>query len=186
MSVTFEEIVRAWLLHYDDRLPNNRVAKREAFMVLLGNLAEHGFGKDDLNISKRDKIIKSCVNLNHKNKSKLRKWVSITLNDLEAAILIYYPVVKIREDVVTPEMKAKNEGMGQKAEESKKLKTSKDGNDDENEEESNLEDMLSDDVVLTPKKSKDDTFEITDDILGEDTGPEITYDKDFLKRLGLE
>lgn len=187
MAATFDEIVRAWLLHYDDRLPSDRKSRREAFIILLGNLADHGFGKEDLNVSKKDKIIRSCVNLNHKNKSKLKKWISITVNDLEAAIIIYYPTITIRNDVVTSEMEAKLEGMEQKAEESKKLRTEdSDDEDDSGFENESIESILGESEEKPKKTTKEKTFKITDEILGEDDGPEVIYDKDFMKRLGLE
>ncbi len=179
---TFEEVVRAWLLHYNDRLPNDRTARREAFIVLLGNLLDHGFGKEDLNISKKDKIIKSCVNLNHRNKSKLRKWVSITLNDLEAAILIFYPTIKIRENVVTPEMVFKLESMAQAAEESKKLKTAEDETDSEDYKELDIQDL----ITGTRQEKQEKILEITDDEFADDEGPEVVYDTEFMKRFGLE
>src|SRR5277367_5856008 len=110
MSATFEEIIRAWMLHYDDRLPSDRKERREAFITLLGNLSDHGYGKEEINNSRKEKIIKSCVNPNHKNKSKLRKWVSIIVNDLEAALIIFYPTIKIRDNIVTEEMSSKLAG----------------------------------------------------------------------------
>ena len=54
MSATFEEIVRAWLLSYDDRLPNDKKSRREAFIVLLANLADHGHSKEELSNSKKE------------------------------------------------------------------------------------------------------------------------------------
>jgi hypothetical protein len=188
MAATFEEVVRAWLLYYDDRLPSDRRARREAFIILLGNLADHSYSKEDITLSKKEKIIKYCVNPNHKNKSKLKKWVSIIVNDLEAAILIYYPVVKIRDDVMTPEMDAKLENMDRRAEESKKLKTSDDDIEDNVPEEFSIEDSRPLDIrdALKNPGKEEETFEITDDMLGDIEGPEVVYDKDFMKRFGLE
>jgi hypothetical protein len=78
---TFEEIVRAWTLEYDERLPSDRKERIKAFIVLLGNLQDHGFGKEELNNSKKEKIVRSCVNPNHHNKQKLKKWISLVVND---------------------------------------------------------------------------------------------------------
>jgi hypothetical protein len=100
-QVSFDEILKAWTLEYDERLPSDRRARREAFIILFGNLQDHGFGKEELNTSKKEKIVRSCVNPNHKDKKRLRNWISMVLNDLESAILIYYGTVKIRKDVVT-------------------------------------------------------------------------------------
>src|ERR1700676_4060506 len=119
---TFEEILKAWTLEYDERLPSERTARREAFFTLLGNLQDHGFTKEELNTSKKEKIVRSCVNPNHKDKKRLRSWVSMVLNDLESAIIIYYGTVKIRRDGVTPEMSAKLESIAKRAEETKALR----------------------------------------------------------------
>ena len=87
-QASFEEVVRAWLLDYDGRLPNSNRERKEAFLVLLVNLANYGYGKEELNTGKKEKIVRSCVNPNHHNKKKLRVWISIVVNDLEDAILI--------------------------------------------------------------------------------------------------
>lgn len=190
MSATFEEIVRAWTLHYDDRLPTDRKERREAFINLLGNLKEHGFGKSELNTSKKEKIIKFCVNPNHKNRSKLRKWVSILVNDLEAAILLYYPTIEIKTNFVTTEISSKLSDMQRKAEESKQL-TNSSGQEDLNEtdEEFSIDDNLPLDIkgaIENPVKPKQKEFEITDQMLDEMDGPECIYDPDFMKKLGIE
>ena len=48
-QASFEEVVRAWLLDYDGRLPSNARERKEAFLVLLANLANYGYGKEELN-----------------------------------------------------------------------------------------------------------------------------------------
>jgi len=178
------------MLHYDDRLPSDRKERREAFITLLGNLSDHGYGKEEINSSRKEKIIKSCVNPNHKNKSKLRKWVSIIVNDLEAALIIFYPTIKIRDNIVTEEMSSKLAGMERKAEEQRALKTV---DDNDSEEESDGTFSLEDhtpldirDAIENPIAPKQEEFEITDDMLDEMDGPEVVYDPNFMKKLGLE
>jgi hypothetical protein len=190
MQPTFDEIVRAWTLHYDDRLPTDRKERREAFVNLLGNLKEHGFGRTELNTSKKERIIKFCVNPNHKNKSKLKKWVSILVNDLEAAILLYYPVIEIKTHFVTNDISSKLSELERKAEESKKLTNSSDKDDEDDSEEGfSIEDNTPLDIkgaIENPVKPRQNEFDITDEMLDQMDGPEPVYDPDFMKKLGLE
>lgn len=185
---TFEEIVRAWVLYYDDRLPSDRKERREAFITLLGNLADHGYDKQELTNNKKEKIIKFCLNPNYRDKKKLRSWFNLLVNDLEAAILIFYPIIKIRDNVVTPEMQTKLENMERKAEETKALKTNTPSNDSEETELTidEVRDTLDDPELTVSKPSKIRDFEITDDMLSDIEGPEIIYDPNFYKDLGIE
>lgn len=187
-EVTFDEIVRAWLLHYDDRLPSDRVERREALIILLDNLLDHGYNKESLTLSKKERIVKYCVNPNHKNKKKLRAWVAMLVNDLEAAILIKYPVVKIRTDGITPEIKIKLDAMEKKAEEQRALKTEDDDDDEEDSGEFSIEDHMPlniRDAVENPVKPPE-SFRITKETLGEMETPEILWDEDFAKKMGLD
>lgn len=184
---TFEEIVRAWILFYDDRLPSDRKARREAFITLLGNLDDHGYTREEVSTtSKKEKIVRVCVNPFH-NKNKLKKWSSMVVNDLEAAILIYYPIVKIRDNVVTQEMQAKLESMDRKAEESRALR--KHDNDDSEDADGgpiNLEtDPIDIDIVVKEAmKSKQTEFDITDEFIKEHgLNQEVIWDEDFEKNL---
>lgn len=187
-QASFEEVVRAWLLDYDGRLPSERRERKEAFLVLLGNLATYGYGKEELNSGKKEKIVRSCVNPNHNHKKKLRIWISMVVNDLEDAILIYYGSVKINRDVITPEMSSKLDGLEKRAEETKALRTP---NTDDSEEEDtfSLEGSVLDiegavrDAVANPKPIPKETFEITDDLFDETEGPEVVWDHDFMKKL---
>jgi hypothetical protein len=188
MQPTFEEIVRAWLLHYDDRLPSDRRERREAFIVLLGNLQDHGYSKEEITSSRREKIIRSCVNPFH-NKQKLKKWVSLLVNDLEAAVLIFYPTIKIRDDVVTSDMIAKLDSMTQRAEESRALRTVSNG-EEGSDSEFNLLELSNSDKLDIPEAIKNEPkvkdFAITDDMLDEMEAPEVIWDEDFYKKMGLE
>jgi hypothetical protein len=186
VQTNFDEIVRAWLLHYDDRLPSDRRARREAFIVLLGNLKDHGFDKEALTNGRKEKIIRSCVNPFH-NKQKLKKWVSILVNDLDSAILIFYPTIKIREDVVTSEMSEKLASMSQKAEESRALRTAEDS------EEHEIADINLLDLAKTAEireavqnQPKVKEFAFTEEMLDEMETPEVIWDEDFYKKLGIE
>jgi hypothetical protein len=187
-QASFEEVVRAWLLDYDGRLPNGNRERKEAFLVLLVNLANYGYGKEELNTGKKEKIVRSCVNPNHHNKKKLRVWISIVVNDLEDAILIYYGNIKINRDVITPEMSAKLDGLDKKAEETRALRTEDNG--EEEEDTFSLENHVPLDIesavkdaVANPTKPKQETFEITDDLLKDTEGPTIVWDEDFMKKL---
>ena len=188
---TFEEILKAWTLEYDEYIPNERRARIEAFIVLLGNLQDHGFGKEELNTSKKEKIVRSCVNPNYRHKQKLKSWISMVLKDYESAIQIYYKIVKIRTDVMTPEMSAQLESMEKRADEVKALKKS--NRDEESDDLSydpdkplDLEGETLDidnavkDVVNNPRP---ETFEITDDLFEDNEGPNIVWDEDFMKKL---
>ncbi len=189
-QATFEEVVRAWLLDYDGRLPNSNRERKEAFLVLLANLANYGYGKEELNTGKKEKIVRSCVNPNHHNKKKLRVWISIVVSDLEDAILIYYGNIKINRDVITPEMSAKLDGLEKKAEETRALKT-EDTEDleDEGEQPLDLEGQVLDiegavkDAVANPTPAPKETFEITDEMLDQMEAPDILIDEDFFKKL---
>ncbi len=191
-SPTFEEIVKAWVLEYDERLPNDRRERREAFIVLLGNLRDHGFGKEEFNTSRKEKIVRSCVNPNHKDKNRLKRWVSMVVNDLDSAISIYYGTVKIRRDVVTPEMSAKLDSMELKAAEVKargKRSDQGEDSDDSYDYDKPLDIEHSDplDIENTVKEAvanpKQESFEITDDMFSESDGPEIVWDEDFTKKM---
>jgi hypothetical protein len=186
---SFEEIVRAWTLEYDERLPSDRKERREAFIVLLGNLKDHGYGKEELNNSRKEKIVRSCVNPNHHNKKKLRTWISMVVNDLDAAVLIFFGTVKIRRDVVTAEMQAKLESMERRAEETKALKSPDVDQEDDGsnpDKPLDLENEALDiessvkDAIENPKK---ETFEITEEMLESMDSPEIVWDEDFMKKL---
>jgi len=190
-NVSFEEVVRAWLLEYDDRLPNDKKDRIEAFIVLLGNLAEYGFKKEDITNTRKEKIVRSCVNPNH-HKSKLKIWVSMVVQAFEAAVLIYYGTVKIKKDVVTPEMAAKIDSIGQKAEEGRELRSPSASHDDNHDPDAplNLEgdpidiDIAVRQAVRNPGDAPE--FEITDAMLDGMDGPEIVWDADFNKKLGIE
>lgn len=190
-QATFEEVVRAWLLDYDGRLPSSNRERKEAFLVLLANLATYGYGKEELNTGKKEKIVRSCVNPNHHNKKKLRTWISIVVSDLEDAILIYYGNIKINRDVITPEMSAKLDGLEKRAEETKALRTSDNsGNEADEEDAFSLENHVPLDIegvvkdaVANPKPMPKETFEITDEMLDQMDAPEILIDEDFMKKL---
>ena len=188
-NVSFEEIVRAWILEYDDRFPSDKKDRIEAFVVLLGNLEVHGFKKEDITNSRKEKIVRSCVNPNH-HKNKLKIWVSMVVQAFEAASLIYYGTVKIRKDVVTPEMQAKIDSVGQK-EESREPRQSTGS--DENADPDvplNLEaDPIDIDVAVkqaVKNPNGEPEFEITDEMLDSMDGPNIVWDVDFNKKLGIE
>jgi len=185
---TFEEIVRAWILSYDDRLPSDRSERIEALITLLGNLKDHQFEKEDLTTNRRRLIVHACVNPNH-HKSKLKIWISMVLNALEAAIIIYYDTVKIRKDVVTPEMQAKIQAMAQKAEDTKKLRSSTDTPDDDNaKEDDDLldidQDLIEIDQAVKNAVDKKPEFEITDDFIKQHgLHQEVVWDDDFEKSM---
>ena len=189
LQASFEEVVRAWLLDYDGRLPSNNRERREALLILLANLANYGYGKDELNTGKKEKIVRSCVNPNHHNKKKLRTWISIVVNDLEDAIQIYYGSVKINRDVITPEMSAKLDGLDKRAEETKALRTEDNDDSDEEGDSFSLEGRPLDiegavkDAIANPKPIVKETFEITDEMLKDMDAPEILIDEDFMKKL---
>ena len=189
-QATFEEVVRGWLLDYDGRLPSERRERKEAFIVLLGNLSNYGYGKDELNSSKKEKIVRSCVNPNHYNKKKLSIWISMVVNDLENAILIYYGSVKINRDVITPEMSAKLDSIERRAEETRALRTADNNDSDDSEENTfSLEGQAIDiegavrDAVANPKPVPVETFEIKDEMFDESEGPEVVWDNDFMKKM---
>jgi len=186
---TFEEILKAWVLHYDERLPSDRKERREAFIILFGNLQDHGFGKEELNTGKKEKIVRSCVNPNHRDKKRLKNWISMVLNDLESAILIYYGTVKIRTDVVTAEMTAKLEGMEVKAAEHKAMKKGDNGESQDNGQEDafTLEETplnLEQQKTNTPTDPK--VVVTTDEELEQMNGPEADWDSDLIKELGIK
>lgn len=190
---TFEEILKAWVLDYDERLPTDRKERREAFIVLLGNLQDHGFGKEEINTSRKEKIVRSCVNPNHKNKQRLKRWISMVVNDLDSAVLIYYGTVKIRRDVVTPEMSAKLESMARKAEESKALaKPYNEAEDTENcdkplnLEEKTIIDIHGNRVPLSSTLVDAEVVVTSDEVLEQMSGPEVVWDEDLIEELGIK
>jgi hypothetical protein len=187
---SFEEIVRAWTLEYDERLPSDRKERREAFIVLLGNLKDHGYGKEELNNSRKEKIVRSCVNPNHHNKKKLRTWISMVVNDLDAAVLIFFGTVKIRRDVVTPEMQAKLESMEKRAEETKALKSPDTDQEDDGSDPDKPLDLEGEALDMTLDKAKPKTdvevVQVTDDMLQQMSGPEGNWDEDLIKELGIK
>jgi hypothetical protein len=192
MTATFEEVVRAWALDYDDRIPSDRRERREAFIVLLGNLADHGFKKEELTTSKKEKIVKSCVNPNHRDKKKLKSWIEMVVNDLESAVLIYYGTVKIRRDIITPEMESKLLSLEKRAEESRALRSVAIVPDEQitsSYENFNVDGAVRDafkEAIEYPMAVKEEIFEITDDLLGDVEGPKVEWDVDFMKKLESE
>lgn len=189
LQATFEEVIRAWLLDYDGRLPSERRERKEAFLVLLANLSTYGYAKEELNSGKKEKIVRTCVNPNHHNKKKLRTWISMVVNDLEDAILIYYGNIKINRDVITPEMSAKLDGLDKRAEETKALRTADNGEENEEEDTFSLEGQALDitgavrDAVSNPRPAPVETFEIKDDMFDDSEGPEVVWDTEFMKKL---
>jgi hypothetical protein len=190
-QVSFEEILKAWVLEYDERLPSDRRARREAFIVLFGNLQDHGFGKEELNSGRKEKIVRSCVNPNHKDKKRLKRWVSMVLNDLDMAILVYYGTVKIRRDVVTPEMSAKLESMETKAAEVKALRKP-DSEEAESEEDDSDKPLDLEETPLSFEQEKakplnDPKVVVTpDEVLEQMSGPEAQWDEALIKELGIK
>lgn len=189
---TFEEIVKAWVLEYDERLPNDRRERREAFIVLLGNLHDHGYGKEEFNTSRKEKIVRSCVNPNLKDKGRLKRWVSMVVNDLDSAVLIYYGTIKIRRDVITPEMSAKLESIELKAAEVRALRKPDSQEEilDDSDKPLDIGDNATLDIysvvkeaVNNPAPPTQEIFEITDDMFNESDGPEVVWDEDFMKKL---
>lgn len=191
MQASFEEVVRAWILDYDGRLPSERRERKEAFLVLLANLSTYGYGKEELNTGRKEKIIRSCVNPNHNNKKKLRTWISMVVNDLEDAILICYGNVKINRDVITPEMAAKLDGLEKRAEETKALRTADNGDSDDSDKPLDLEDKTVIDNFgnTVPLKSTliDPKVRVTtDEELEQMNGPEVVWDTDLIEELGIK
>ena len=195
-EVSFEEILRAWLLDYDGRVPSKPKDRTRAFLVLLGNLKKYNYNKQDLNKSRKEKIIRSCVNPNHYSKSKLRTWIDMALNDLENAILISFGGVKIDHNVVSAEEEAKLDNIEKKAGEIKSLKTA-DKEEVEDKEVDNDKPLDLDGVPLNIDREISDavenpsiiprkTFEITDEMFDESEGPTVVWDGDFRKKLGLD
>lgn len=189
-QASFEEVVRAWILDYDGRLPSERRERKEAFLVLLGNLEIYGYGKEELSTSKKEKIVRSCVNPNHNNKKKLKTWIFMVVDDLEDAILIRYGNIKINRDVITPEMTAKLDGLEKRAEETKALRTEDNGDSDSDSDKPlDLEEQSLDiegavkDAINNPTADPEETFEITDSMFGESEGPQVEWDNDFMKKL---
>ena len=78
--------------------------------------------------------------------------------------------------------------MERKAEETKALKTNTPSNDSEETELTidEVRDTLDDPELTVSKPSKIRDFEITDDMLSDIEGPEIIYDPNFYKDLGIE
>lgn len=187
----FEEIVKAWVLEYDERLPTDRRDRREAFIVLLGNLNDHGYGKEEFNTSRKEKIVRSCVNPNHKDKNRLKRWISMVVNDLDSAILIYYGTVKIRRDVVTSEMAAKLESMERKAEQTRSHKKT-----------DNTEENVTQEDPDKPLNLEEEPFKmefsytkpitdakitiVADEELDQMKGPEAEWDQDLINELGIK
>lgn len=186
MSASFDEILRAWILYYDDRLPSDRTERRKAFITLLGNLKDHGYNKDTLS-NKKEKIIRACVNPFH-NKQKLKRWVSMLVNDLDSAISIYYETVKIRDNVVTPEMSEKLCNLALRAEETKALRT--ENSEESNEPEENLLELSETDKIdisqAIDNQSQIKESAITNEMLDEMEAPEVVWDEDFYKKMGME
>jgi hypothetical protein len=184
MSVTFEEIVRAWLLEYDDRLPMDRRERQEAFVELLGNLKDYGYGKEELSNSKKEKIIKSSVNPNYRHKNKLKIWIDMAVKDLEAAILVFYKNVPIKKGYVTPEIAAKLDNLQNKAAESKALASN--SSEDAPDENFSIEDNTKLDMPTPPSKNDGGVIETTDEMLDQMDGPEAVWDNDLIKELGIK
>ncbi len=92
--------------NYDNRIPVARKERKDAFIILLYNLEEYGYDKESIDISRKEKIIRQCVNVNY-NKKKLKIWVTMALRDLEQAMLTYYNSVVIKRDPNNAELEAK-------------------------------------------------------------------------------
>lgn len=182
MQPTFEEIVRAWLLEYDDRLPMDCRARQEAFVELLGNLKEHGYDKETLNNSKKEKIIKGSVNQNYRHKNKLKIWIEMAVKDLEAAILVFYKTVTIKKGYVTPEIAAKLDNLQTKAAETKTLNNSEDSPDNE----FSIEDNSKLDIPISAPKNDGDIIQATNEMLDQMEGPNALWDEDLIKELGIK
>lgn len=188
MSATFEEIARAWILEYNDRLPKDRSERLECFIVLLGNLADHGFGKEDLDTQRKTKIVALCVNPNHRDKKKLKNWVSMVVKDLEAALLIYYGTVKIRKNVATDEMKEKMSAIIETDEKSRALNKNQDsehGESQSSEPEEEFKIEYEEALGQQPLKNEEE-LKITEEMFDKDEGPNIVWDEEFYKKLGVE
>ena len=195
-QATFEEVVRAWLLDYDGRIPTDKRERMKALLVLLANLATYGYGKEELNSGKKEKIVRVCVNPNHHNKKKRNIWITMVVSDLEGAILIRYGTVKIDRNLVTAEELAKLDGMAKRTEETKALKTpDRDDTDDSNDSEEDtfsLEGEALDiegairEAVSNPKPVPVESIELTDEMLKDIDAPSILWDEDFSKRLGID
>lgn len=197
-NVSFEEVVRAWLLEYDDRVPNERADRKEAFAILLGNLAYHNFNKEDLTTSRKEKIVRSCVNPYHRDRNKLKKWTSMVVNDLEAAALIYYGTVDIDMDILPQSVKDKLAYIKNKEEEQKAQRPTKTHSESEEsavgdeggkpldleETPLNLEEEALD--VTPPTRSDPKVIEATDEMLGGMEGPEPVWDEELMKELGVD
>jgi hypothetical protein len=185
MTSPFEDVVRAWLLEYDDRVPMERRDRREAFVVLLANLQDNGYSREELTTSRKEKIVRSCVNPYYSNKSKLKKWASMVVNDLEAAIIVYYKPVTIRkEGIITPEISEKFETMDKKALESRAFRTPDDKGECIDEPESTFINPTNNPKLA--KKDSEELIETTDEMLEKMPGPEPVWDEAILIQLGLK
>jgi hypothetical protein len=183
-QATFEEVIRAWILDCDGRVPTEKRQRQESFLVLLGNLAKYGYDKEELTTSKKEKIVRSCVNPNYRHKQKLKTWIAMVVSDLEDAILIYYGQVKIDRDVITPEMSSKLDGLSKKAEETRLLRSADDSEKDSESGDEGLDiEGEVKNAINNPHNITEENFEITDEMLGNSVGPEVVWDENFMDKI---
>lgn len=107
MQLTFEDVLKAWTIEYNGRLPTIEKERRNAFLVLLNELKDHGYGREELDSSRREKIIVACVNQYLNDKKKLKAWIRIVANDLKTAMIIFYGNIKVENSNIIPETEAK-------------------------------------------------------------------------------
>ena len=158
-DISFEEVVRSWILHYDDRLPNKQKDRIEAFLILLGNLDDYGYKKDSLTNKKRELIFGYCLNENHKIPKKLATWRELVKRAFEGAVVTYYGDVPIRtEGIITTEIREKLDNIDNKYLELKETQ----------EKDSNLENK---------------EIELTADMYPEYEVPKVTWSDDIFKKL---
>lgn len=185
---SFKEILESWLIHIGHRMPREKTERLEAFVLLIGNLNKHGYTKETLTRQRILEITERLVNPNHPNKSKLKAWMRIIAEDWNQAFYTYYKPVEMDENVITDKMREDFRRFSEKEKASRLLKTpgSQIPDDGSKTQEGSIEKLYDEATKSATVSEEADAYpEIDQKTLDEMQAPDVIWDEDFLKNLGI-
>lgn len=103
---SLDEIILAWADGYGNRIPVPAGELRDAFLELLKTCEKYGYtDRSEFGASFQNKILRTCVPEEHRDKKKKKTWEEITKKVLLGTILSYFKVVVIEK--ITDEEKTR-------------------------------------------------------------------------------
>ena len=108
----FNKVINRWLDQYPKgQVPMEASARIAALKDLFERFKSEGFPMEYFNNTVKGKITSNCINPNHPNKSKKRKWIEYVAKHMEIALYAIYDDTNVRledNDMLAPAVSDKD------------------------------------------------------------------------------